>query len=358
MSRTSSILTPIAIFVLGAFCGAMFLAQDIPSGPLSKSAAAASSSANRQQTHLDQNTVTIGAVPDASNRSTTIALAENPTAKTADGKLRIICFGAHPDDCEIKAGGIAALWAAAGHHVKFVALTNGDIGHWREAGGPLAQRRNAEVQHAADLLGITTEVLDNHDGELLPTLENRRTIVRLIREWGADIVMGPRTNDYHPDHRYTGILVQDAAYMVAVPFFCPDTKPLKQNPVFMYYADHFEKPYPFQADVVIDIDSVLNRKLDALVDMESQFVEGGALGSADLITGGDEKRTERRRTVREAFTKRFHDTAEKYRRQLKDWYGDDKGAKISAAEAFEICEYGKQPTKEELRTLFPFTDHR
>jgi N-acetylglucosamine malate deacetylase 1 len=159
-----------------------------------------------------------------------------------DRKLRIICFGAHPDDCEIKAGGTAALWAAAGHHVKFVSLTNGDIGHWREAGGPLAQRRNAEVQRAAEILGITTEVLDNHDGELLPTLENRRAVTRQIREWKADIVMGPRTNDYHPDHRYTGILVQDAAYMVAVPFFCPDTPPLKQNPVFLYYADHFQKP--------------------------------------------------------------------------------------------------------------------
>src|SRR6266550_8486283 len=92
-----------------------------------------------------------------------------------DGKLRIICFGAHPDDCELAAGGVGALWAAQGHHVKFVSVTNGDIGHWREAGGPLARRRKAEVERVANLLGIATEVLDIHDGELLPTLENRRT---------------------------------------------------------------------------------------------------------------------------------------------------------------------------------------
>src|SRR6266568_400632 len=98
-----------------------------------------------------------------------------------DGKLRIICFGAHPDDCELKAAGVAALWASQGHHVKFVSVTNGDIGHWREAGGPLARRRTAEVKEAAKILGITTQVLDIHDGELLPTLENRRTITRLIR---------------------------------------------------------------------------------------------------------------------------------------------------------------------------------
>src|SRR5881275_643906 len=90
-----------------------------------------------------------------------------------DGKLRIICFGAHPDDCELQAGGTAAMWAAKGHHVKFVSVTNGDIGHWREAGGPLAKRRTAEVERAAKVLGISTEVLDIHDGELLPTLDNR-----------------------------------------------------------------------------------------------------------------------------------------------------------------------------------------
>src|SRR5438034_4042136 len=125
----------------------------------------------------------------------------------SDGKLRIICFGAHPDDCEIQAGGVATMWAAKGHKVKLVSVTNGDIGHWREAGGPLAKRRKAEAEAADKILGVTCEVLDIHDGELLPILENRRLITRLIREWKANIVLGPRPNDYHPDHRYTGILV-------------------------------------------------------------------------------------------------------------------------------------------------------
>src|SRR5216683_1921639 len=166
---------------------------------------------------------------------------ERATAPPDDGKLRILCFGAHPDDCELKAGGVALLWAAQGHHVRFVSVTNGDIGHWRQAGGPLARRRKAEVEQADKLLGVTPEVLDIHDGELLPTLENRRTITRLIREWKADIVMSHRPNDYHPDHRYTGVLVQDAGYMVTVPFFCPDTPYLTRNPVFMFYEDGFQK---------------------------------------------------------------------------------------------------------------------
>src|SRR5690349_19347969 len=117
--------------------------------------------------------------------------APEPASIPNDGKLRIICFGAHPDDCEIQAGGVATLWAAKGHKVKFVSVTNGDIGHWRDAGGPLARRRADEVHEAARILGIVTEVLDIHDGELLPTLDNRRTLTRLIREWKADVVMGP-----------------------------------------------------------------------------------------------------------------------------------------------------------------------
>ena len=156
-----------------------------------------------------------------------------------------------------------------------MSTTNGDIGHWKSAGGPLALRRKAEVENADRLLGIKSQVLDIHDGELEPTLENRRTITRLIRQWHADIVLAHRPNDYHPDHRYTGVLVQDAAYMVTVPFFCPDVPYLQKNPAFFYYSDHFERPAPFRADVVVDIDDVNERKLDALDCLVSQFYEGG-----------------------------------------------------------------------------------
>jgi LmbE family N-acetylglucosaminyl deacetylase len=271
-----------------------------------------------------------------------------------EGPLRIICFGAHPDDCELQVGGTAALWAAKGHKVKFVSVTNGDIGHWRDAGGPLALRRKTEVEEAAKLLGIATEMLDIHDGELLPTVENRRLLTRLIREWKADIVMGPRPNDYHPDHRYTGVLVQDAAYMVTVPFFCPDVPALKDNPVFVYYPDHFQKPNPFQPDVVVDIGSVMEKKLDALSGMESQFYEGGANGSPALMPNDPEKQKARKREVRDGFARRNQSLANRFRPKLAEWYGKDRSDQVKYAEAFEICEYGKVPDKAELKRLFPF----
>lgn len=275
-------------------------------------------------------------------------------AEPDDGKLRIICFGAHPDDCELQAGGVAAMWAARGHKVKFVSVSNGDIGHWRDAGGPLAKRRTAEVEATARILGITVEVLDIHDGEILPTLENRRTITRLIRQWRADIVMGPRPNDYHPDHRYTSVLVQDAAYMVTVPFFCPDVPPLRDNPAFFYYPDRFQKPNPFQPDIVVAIDEVMEKKLDALGEIVSQFDEGGANGSADLVPSDPDKQRARHRQVRENLARRNQGLADRFRAKLADWYTKDRVEKVKYAEAFELCEYGRQPNKAELKRLFPF----
>jgi LmbE family N-acetylglucosaminyl deacetylase len=271
-----------------------------------------------------------------------------------DGKLRIICFGGHPDDCELQAGGTAALWAAKGHHVLFVSVSNGDIGHWREAGGPLARRRKAEVDAAHKILGVKGEVLDIHDGEVLPTIENRRMITRLIRQWKADIVVSHRTNDYHPDHRYTGVLVQDAAYMVTVPNFCPDVPHLEKNPAFFYFPDRFQKPNPFKPDVVVGIDAVIEKKLDALAGMISQFYEGGANGSPALMPAEPDKQKARHLEVRENFARRNQSLVMRFRSQINEWYPAAAAEKIKHAEAFELCEYGAQPDKAELKRLFPF----
>src|SRR5476649_1742158 len=198
-----------------------------------------------------------------------VLMLSGAAALLAQGdKIRIIAFGAHPDDCDIRAAGTAALFAKMGHAVRFVSVTNGDAGHQTLHGVALAKRRLGEAKESARRLGIDYQVLDNHDGELLPTLEVRKQIIRQIRQWNADVVLAPRPNDYHPDHRYTGVLVQDAAYMVTVPFFCPDVPYLEKNPAFLYYSDRFDRPNPFRADVVVDIDDVIERKLDAVDSLE------------------------------------------------------------------------------------------
>lgn len=272
-------------------------------------------------------------------------------AAQTDGKLRIIAFGAHPDDAELKASGVAARWAAQGHKVKFVAMTNGDIGHFESAGGPLAKRRLAEVQECARLLGIETEVLDIHDGELEPNLETRKRVARLIREWQADIVLFHRPYDYHPDHRYVGVLVQDAAVVVVAPFFVPNTAPTKRNPVFLYYSDNFLKPYPFDPTIVVGIDEVAEKKWNCVSAMPSQFGDEHSWQASTLpnISKDPAKRPQQ---LLDLFKQRNVAVADKYRARLIELYGQEKGSKIKYAEAFELCQYGRQPSVEELKQLF------
>lgn len=268
----------------------------------------------------------------------------------AQEKVRVIAFGAHPDDCDIGASGLAVLLAKAGHAVKFVSVTNGDAGHQILGGGALAKRRYAETQEVARRLGITYDVLGNHDGELLPTLEIRLQVIRKIREWNADIVIAPRPNDYHPDHRYTGVLVQDAAYMVVVPNVAPETPPLRKNPVFLYYQDRFQKPAPFRPDVVVDITDVFSQKVRGLDAHESQFYEWlpWVDGMLDQVPKDKEARLAwlaKRRT--RVITPAIKDS-------LVKWYGESHATKVQHYEAFEICEYGKQPTETDLRQMLPF----
>ena len=268
-------------------------------------------------------------------------------------QINVLVFGAHPDDCDIKAGGVAALYVQQGHRVKFVSVTNGDAGHHEMGGGPLAQRRYAEAQAAAEVIGIEYELLDNHDGELMPTLENRYKVIRTIREFQPDLIMTHRPNDYHPDHRYTSTLVQDAAYMVTVPNICALTPHLEKNPVIAYLSDGFMKPYPFTPDVVVGIDDVIEQKIDMLHCHVSQFYEWLPYNSGTLDSVPTDA-SARRTWLAEGRLNRFRTTADESRDLLIALYGEEVGARIEYAEAFEGCEYGSSLTAENIPTLFPF----
>jgi len=266
-----------------------------------------------------------------------------------DKPLRIIMFGAHPDDCDQGGGGTAVLLTTYGYKVKFVSVTNGDAGYQTQGGGALAQRRMLEAKEAGTRFGVEYDILDNHDGELLPTLDVRLQVIRKIREWNADVVMAPRPNDYHPDHRYTGVLVQDAAYMVAVPNVAANTPPLRKNPVFLYFQDRFQKPNPFRPDIAIDITSVFEKKIHALDAHQSQFYEwlpwiGGYSESVPTQVTDREKWLAQREG---------HEVTALIRQSLEKWYGREQAAKVKQAETFEICEYGTQPTDDDIRRIFP-----
>ncbi len=264
-----------------------------------------------------------------------------------DKVINVVFIGAHPDDADGLAGGTAIKFSQLGHNVLFVSLTNGDAGHQSMGGGALAKRRRAEAAEAGKRFGVTYKVLEYHDGELLATLHVRKEVIRIIREWDADIVIGHRPYDYHPDHRNAAIVLQDAAYLVIVPNVVSDTPPLKKNPLFLYAQDRFQKPYPFIPDIAIDISDVYDQKIHGMAAHESQFFEWLPWTATKEAPESQEERHEwlkagRKRPITPAV-----------RESLVKWYGEEKAEKVTDAEAFEICEYGYQPTEEEIKELFP-----
>jgi N-acetylglucosamine malate deacetylase 1 len=267
--------------------------------------------------------------------------------------LRLLIIGAHPDDADYAAGGTAALYRAAGHVVKMVSMTNGNAGHHVQPGPALAQRRRAEAAAAGAVIGATYDVLDNNDGELLPTLENRAQVIRLIRTFQPDLVLTHRPNDYHPDHRYTSQLVQDAAYLVTVPAIAADTPHLTRDPVIAYLPDDFQKPYPFQPAVVVDIGAVFDRMVAMLHCHTSQFYEWLPYNAGYLneVPAEPEQRLTWLATGMRA---RLRPRAERYRDLLLRAYGPTRGAAVEYVEAFEACEYGAPLDEAARRRLFPF----
>lgn len=271
----------------------------------------------------------------------------------AGNPLSIICFGAHPDDCDFRFGGAAMKYRALGHRVTFVSMTNGDTGHHEMGGGPLARRRCAEAKASASIADVDYIVMDIHNGELVPTPDLRKEVIRMMREVEADLVLCHRANDYHPDHRAVGTVVQDAAYTVTVPNVAPLTPHLKRAPVVGYFYDAFKLPNPFVPTVAIDTDDVFEKKIDMGHCHVSQVYEwlpynGGIL---DQVPESDE---DRRAWFAVRHRKRFEAVANAVRDTLIKCYGPEHGAEVKTAEAIGISEYGRGLREEDIPVMFPF----
>ena len=266
---------------------------------------------------------------------------------------RILAIGAHPDDVDLKVGGTSALWRKAGAEVLLVSVTDGGAGHQSMKGRELADRRKAEANAAGKVIGTEYRILGFPDGGLLPTMEGRHAILRLIRSFKPDLVLTHRPNDYHPDHRYTSQLVQDAAYMVTVPAVCPDVPHLNYNPVFGYFCDDFKKPVAFQADVVVNIEPVFDKVMSMLDSHVSQFYEW--LPYNNVFVGNIPKDCSDRKAWLEGWMRQWiGPIANRFRDLLIKTYGPEVGASVQLAEAFEISEYGGKLDDQKMAHLFPF----
>lgn len=274
-----------------------------------------------------------------------------PEGKPDDGKLRIVVFGGHPDDAEYKAGGTAVKWARLGHKVLLVSATNGDLSDRPGTPKEIAARRKAEVEACAKILGVTARVLDISDGQIVADLATREKFVRVMREWKADIVIGHRASDYHPDHRAVAQLMQDSSFLVTVRRYCPDIAALEKMPVFLFTSDPFTTPRPFAPDIVVSLDDAFDQKMDGLHEIASQVYERDR-GKVVAPPASEDKA--RREWSKRRWSYIQSKDALKYRDLLVKLYGEEKGNAVKYAEAFEVSEYGRQPTLEELKQLFPF----
>lgn len=277
---------------------------------------------------------------------------------------RFLFFGAHPDDAEELMGGTAVKLAGNGHVVKFVSMCNGDCGHFspeyfgEEGGKKLAARRKKEAERSAAVGGVSEyEILDHHDCCIQADLATREEVVRIIRKFKPHVVITHRDCDYHADHRATGRVVMDAAYLLKVPLYCQDTPIPEINPVFAYSYDRFTDPSPFKADAVVEVDSVLETKLSMMDCHESQFLEWLPWDRTDKNFSIDKNSPEERLAYLEKeWLYANKDAADGARSLLEMSYGKEKGGKIVYAESFQLSEYGESITKEEFRKLFALAD--
>ena len=288
-------------------------------------------------------------------------------------QIRAMMIGAHPDDCDFRCGGLALKYARAGHKVKFLAMCDGSGGHHIMEPEEIAARRRGETQEVAKIAGIEYDVWDVTDCELMADLETRKRLVREIRKFNPDIIFCSRPNDYHADHRNASLLVQDASYLLIVPHFCPDVPAMGKTPVIMYFYDHFQNP-KFEPDIMVAIDDVIDKKFEMLACHESQVFEWlpYTKGTLDKVPQGYEERVQWLHEPRvpsdgtplneDMLTKNLIGAqceyreavpAVKYRSELIERYGAEKGTEILFAEAYAVCEYGSPLTKENESEYFP-----
>ena len=258
---------------------------------------------------------------------------------------RLLILGAHPDDAEFHAGALSIRYRELGYPVKWVSATDGRSGHHLDSSEALVERRKAEALRSAASIGAECDVWAFPDGALQPSLELRHAIIREIRQYQPDLVLTHRPWDYHPDHRALGQAVQDACYLVTVPRILPETSALSKDPVVASMVDLFQRPVPFCPDFILDGTPEFERVVDLLACHVSQVFEflPVSFNAAEPVPSDPSERME----------------------WLSRWFATSISGRIDAfaplldtppaqlLEAYEVCEYASQLSREALADLFP-----
>jgi LmbE family N-acetylglucosaminyl deacetylase len=260
--------------------------------------------------------------------------------------MNVIVIVAHPDEGEIYVGGTSYLLSSLGHRVKFLSLTNGDAGHYEMAPEVLAAKRRQEAMNAKAVLGLADyEILEYHDQYLENTQLIRDEVVDRIREWEADIVFSYYPIDGgHVDNMCAGRIVRDAAPSLG----------MTPMPVCLYIRDYFTADFSYLPEIAIPVDHVWESKLQACACHVSQVCDWNPYerGMLDEVRSDPERQREFIYDNTYAFTRK----TPPIELALQKWFGPARAKTVTYVEAFEIAEFGRQITDQEVLQLFPMLD--
>ncbi len=184
--------------------------------------------------------------------------------------LDVLAIGAHPDDVELGCGGTVGLLAQQGKRVGILHLTRGEAGT-----RGTALEREAEAQAAAEALGAVTVIfLDCGDGSLRTGEDEEDSLIKQLRLWRPEIVLGPAPEDRHPDHGRAYRLVKNACFYAGLRRRAEGKGPEPHRPgVVFSYMQH---DAVFEPSFVVDVSSAWEKKIEALACYGSQLYRAGA----------------------------------------------------------------------------------
>ena len=174
----------------------------------------------------------------------------------------LVVFAAHPDDAELCCGGLLLNTVRSGRSAAVVDLTRGELG---SLGTPELRAKEAEA--AARALGLTHRVnLGIPDGHVRDSDENRKAIVRTIRQLRPQLVIAPPLEDHHPDHMGAADLVRQSFYLCGIKNYLPELPPHRPRALL-----HHMGTRPMNPQIVVDISEVIQQRMDAVRCYQSQF---------------------------------------------------------------------------------------
>ena len=187
-------------------------------------------------------------------------------------KLDLLAIGVHPDDVELGCSGTIINEVKAGKKVGVVDLTQGELGT-----RGTVETRYEEAAAAAMIMGVQVrENLKMRDGFFMNDEENQLLLIKIIRKYEPDILIGNATNDRHPDHGRAAKLISDACFLSGLAKIetvgDDGEKQSKWRPSYIlhYIQDRYLEPH-----LIIDISDVFEQRMKAIEAYSTQFKSNG-----------------------------------------------------------------------------------